>query len=156
MSGQRKLVATGILRIDREHETLTSMLGRAERICAIANAIDCMGCTLAWRHRCATDAGLLIESMFIYMREHFKYEEQQMDWSVPHDHVKEHRKAHDEISVRVEEVVKQCRDSGNPVASVRSLVDVLSHWLDNHSQQHDAVLATFVGGDDEPDEFLID
>lgn len=156
MRDQRRLMATGVLRIDREHETLASMLGRAKNICVIANAADCLGCTLAWRHRCATTAELLINSMSAYMHAHFKYEERQMDWSVPHDHVREHRRAHDAIAARVQMVGDHCRTAGNPVVSVRILVDVLASWLSDHAKQHDAVLATFIGDGEELDEFLLD
>jgi hemerythrin-like metal-binding protein len=132
------------------------MLDRAEDICVIANAADCTGCTLAWRHGCATTAELLIESLSVYMREHFKYEEQQMDWSVPHDHVNDHRRAHNEIAARVQEVVDRCRKADNPASAARDLVSLLSQWLCDHAERHDVVLATFIGDSEDADEFLID
>jgi hemerythrin-like metal-binding protein len=156
MGPQRKLLATGLLRIDREHETLARMLERAESICAIANAAECTGCTLVCRFKCASDASAVMQALATYLREHFRYEEQQMDWSVPPDHIIEHRRAHDDIAAQVEEVIEHYRRDANPAVSARSLGRLLSAWLRGHAEEHDAVLATFIGDGEELEEFLID
>lgn len=156
MNTRRKLAVTGVLRIDREHETLTGMLDRAEAICEIANADSCAGCTRVWRFRCSSETELLVESLSLYMSEHFKYEEEQMDGAVPHDHIIEHRQAHSEISARVRDLLHHCRREDNPAVSVRVLIGVLGRWLAEHASEHDVVLAAFIDDDGLSDESLID
>lgn len=156
MNTRRRLAVTGVLRIDREHDTLMDMLERAQAICEIANAYSCTGCTRIWRFRCSTETAMLVEALALYMADHFKYEEEQMDGAVPHDHMVEHRRAHDEISARVHEVMHLCRHQDNPAVSVRVLIGVLAGWLADHAREHDSALATFIGADDIPDQNLID
>jgi hemerythrin-like metal-binding protein len=157
MSMRSRFVTTGVLRIDREHETLSEMLEHARAICEIANADSCLGCTRVWRFRCSSRTEMLVETLAAYMSEHFKYEEEQMDGAVPHDHMVAHRGAHNEISAHVRQVLQHCRREDNPAVSVRFLIGVLTDWLANHAREHDLVLAAFIGKDSEPpDENLID
>jgi hemerythrin-like metal-binding protein len=156
MKASPLLFETTVPRMDEEHETLLILLKHAEAICVIANAEACTGCTLLDQDKCAAEAARVIEALISYMQEHFKYEEQQMDWCVPQDHIVAHREAHDEIAAQVRDTLAHCRTDGNPGRSARALVSVLSNWLAEHTERHDVVLATFIGEGQEPDEGLWD
>ncbi|HTZ00403.1 MAG TPA: hypothetical protein VMB75_11225, partial [Rhodocyclaceae bacterium] len=62
MDARQKLVETGVLRIDQEHETLLGMLERVGGVCAIGNSVGCDGCTLVSRERCSANTRAIIQA----------------------------------------------------------------------------------------------
>jgi hemerythrin-like metal-binding protein len=152
MTSRFELFVTGIPRIDREHKALAELIERAHAVCGIANALHCGGCTLATRDRCTSGVDMLLTTLLAYTREHFRYEEQRMDWLVPTDHAVEHRQAHELISTRLHHAAATFAREQDPAATARSLVDMLQIWLAEHSAELDGVLAAYIGdeGDEEP------
>ena len=157
MSMRSRFVTTGVLRIDREHETLSEMLERAREICEIANADSCLGCTRVWRFRCSSRTEMLVETLAAYMSDALQVRGRADGrCRAPRSHRGAPRGAQRDNGA-VRQVLQHCRREDNPAVSVRFLIGVLTDWLANHAREHDLVLAAFIGKDSQlSDESLID
>jgi hemerythrin-like metal-binding protein len=148
--------ATGALRIDNEHATLSAILERLAAICAIANADACAtSCPVGWQDKCSSDLESLVATLAAYMHEHFHYEERQMDECGAEEQFIEHRSEHRRIAAQVESIIDRHRRAEfDVVATALILRDSLSRWLQEHIERYDEVLTVFMDRSSDIDEFL--
>lgn len=138
----------GAPRMDQEHAMLAELIDHLGGICAIGNARDCRGCILLVRDRCHGTLSQLLASLIRYVGEHFRYEERLMDDVLPQEYAVDHKADHDFIRRRLLAHAEEFKSGGNTAAVSHLLIAELVDWLKNHTEAHDAVLASYVASED--------
>ena len=143
--------STGNAEIDQQHSILESIEGELANICSEKERnqdTSCADCDAQKRLGCASDLVSLSSELRAFLVGHNTYEERLMELlpNTPkcQTHIKEHKRAHDQISRQLKKASVQLAKESPRVGSAQ-LLRIVSDWLGNHIAKFDAGLADHLG-----------
>lgn len=149
--------STGHAEIDEQHSILENIAVDITNFCSEKEHnpdASCAQCSSQKQLGCTSVLTSLCSELRAFLKGHTTYEERMMELlpNTPkcQTHIKEHKRAHDQILRQLKQFPVQLREESPRVGSAL-LFRIVSVWLGNHTIQFDTSLANYLDSSDSPE-----